>query len=263
MKFSNVVAYCKGWYAQRSDNVDLMWMDLIHCIHEDGWYVCNKRDVAQWCIYRLDEIHEKENLKQLTFSWLISSIDKNRWLYHFNRSDGKKLSLEDSIIWMFYSFIRNLDDKYFTEGVRPSNKVLPFSLQDSVLSSFSKTFEFSEMMCDRLARIEETFPDYPEQVVSDNAFDQCESSIVGKNWQDVLVLPGTDSLLDCVETTITGNELNKATLINNNEHLDLNIYEHCKFDDNKKYLVRIKTNIRHKGKEWETVEHIVKSIREA
>jgi hypothetical protein len=92
------------------------------------------------------------------------------------------------------------------------------------------------------------FPDYKEQEIEDNEFERQEAWIRGKKWQDVLVLIGSDSRLDCEEVELSGKFLKNT----NNEHykddnfLDLNIYEHTiNFDENKTYICRVKKEIEH------------------
>ena len=65
-------------------------------------------------------------------------------------------------------------------------------------------------------------------------------------WQDVIVLIGSDSLLDCEEVELSGKFLKNT----HNEHdkddsfLDLNIYEHTiNFDNKNYYKCRVKKEI--------------------
>lgn len=245
-----------------------MWMDLIHCINIDGWSVQTKQDVVNWCLNRLDEWH----LPQLSFSRLISDVQNNIWRYNVHRTDGKTLSYDDAIIWAFYSYVSVLEGKHFNEGVKPSNDVLPLGLHKAYYyPDISNEYHFAEMMCDRLSEINKMFPDYPEQKISDwNTFERIESMIEGKDkdWHNVVVLIGSDSLLDCKEIEVTGELLNNSGNItfDGDNYLELGIYEHCKFDKDKSYIVRYKEII-HDGngewdKDWIYSTYIIKSIKE-
>lgn len=262
MKFSNVVAYCKGWYAKRGD-VDTMWMDLAHCINVDGWTVFTKKDVADWCMHRIDDW--KDDITNLSYYNLIYDINDNKRRYDCHRNDGKTLSLEDAIIRTFYLYISYLDCNKFTEGVRPSTEVLPFRLNNACYNpNISNKYHFAEMMCDRLAEIERLFPDYPEQKLKEcDSFEKRESQLDGrdKHWENVLVRCGTDSLLDCKEIIVSGMKLNNPRNIKfDGEHyFDMNIYKHCKFDPIKEYIVRYHEEVNSPG-EW--INYIVKSIKE-
>ena len=265
MKFSNVVAYCKGWYAKRGD-VDTMWMDLAHCINVDGWSVFTKKDVANWCMHRIDDW--KDDIPNLSYFNLIYDINDNKRRYDWYRNDGKTLSFEDAIIWTFYSYISAMDGNKFTEGVRPSNEVLPFRLNNACYyPNISNKYHFAEMMCDRLAEIERMFPDYPEQKLKEwYSFEKRESQLAGrdKHWENVLVRCGTDSLLDCKEVVVSGKTLNNSGNIKfDGEHyFDMNIYYHCKFDPDKEYIVRYAEEIHSRGEERERIEYVIKSIKE-
>jgi hypothetical protein len=106
------------------------------------------------------------------------------------------------------------------------------------------------MHCDVIDRINESFADCKDQEIDEDEFEKTEAWIQGKNWEDVTVIIGTDSLLDCEEVKLSGNFLNNThnKRYKDDEFLDLNIYKHCiNFDDNKIYVCRIKKEIKH----WE------------
>ena len=67
MKFTNVVAYCKGWYKKRP--IKARWMDLAHCLYVDDYAVFKKEDVANWCLFYID--NENEYFKPLLGIYLF------------------------------------------------------------------------------------------------------------------------------------------------------------------------------------------------
>lgn len=256
MKFGNVALYCKGWYQHRSNSVKTMWMDMLHCINADGWSLWLKEDAVKWCMHRMDSLREDENFPNknqldLTYFWKeVNDIIKWDGLYYH-----EGLDYEDAIILHYRNIISNLESKYFNELlVKPNENVLPLNYNEAYYSdgkysiNHKPSFTFADMHCDIIAKVNEIFPDYKEQEIEDGEFERQEAWIHGKKWQDVLVLIGSDSLLDCEEVELSGKFLKNT----HNEHykddnfLDLNIYEHTiNFDDNKTYVCRVKKEIEH------------------
>ena len=256
MKFGNVALYCKGWYQPRSNSVKTMWMDMLHCINADGWSLWSKNDVVDWCMHRMDALREDENFPykyqlDLTYFWkeVNDIIRRDEWYYH------EGLDMNDAIILHYRNIISNIEGKYFNELLgKPNENVLPLFYHQAYYSdgqyrlNNEPEFTFADMHCDVIAKVNEIFPDYKEQEIEDGEFERQEAWIRGKKWQDVLVLIGSDSLLDCEEVELSGKFLKNT----NNEYykddnfLDLNIYEHTiNFDESKTYICRVKKEIEH------------------
>jgi hypothetical protein len=257
MKFGNVALYCKGWYKHRDGGVKTMWMDMLHCINADGWSLWSKEDVVEWCIHRMDSLREDENFPykhqlDLTYFWkeINDIIRRDEWYYH------EGLDMNDAIILHYRNIISNIEGKYFNELlVKPNPNVLPLNYQGAYYSdgkyrpNNEPEFTFADMHCDLIEKINEMFPNHEEQEIKDSEFEYQEAWIRGKNWQDVVVLVGSDNLNDCEEVELKGKFLKNT----HNEHykdddfLDLNIYEHTiNFDENKTYVCRVKKEI----EEW-------------
>ena len=138
--------------------------------------------------------------------------------------------------------------------VKPNPNVLPLHYGEAYYNDgkygvgHKPSFTFAEMNCDVIDKINKYFPDYKEQEIGDDEFEHQEAWIRGKKWQDVLVLIGSDSLLDCEEIILSGEFLNNT----HNKHykdddfLDLNIYEHTvNFNNESYYRCRVKKEIEH------------------
>lgn len=129
MKFSNVIAYCKNWY-QHSGDVDTMWKDFAHCIHNDGWNVYTRKDVATWCLHRIDDFVEEhpEEAKKVTPYQLFCAISRNKQIVSISTKElNRELDDSDHIIWAFRDIFAYIDGDLFTEGVIPNEKVLPLN----------------------------------------------------------------------------------------------------------------------------------------
>ena len=256
MKFGNVALYCKGWYQHRSNSVKTMWMDMLHCINADGWSLWSKEDVVEWCIHRMDALREDDNFPyksqlDLTYFWkeVNDIVRQDEWHYH------EGLDYRDAIILHYRNIISNTEGKYFNELlVKPHKEVLPLHYGEAYYSdgkyhpNHEPNFTFSEMHCDVIDRINKMFTNYKDQEIEEGEFERQEAWIRGKKWQDVLVLIGSDSLLNCEEVELSGKFLNNS----HNEYykdvyfLDLNIYDHTvNFDNNKNYVCRVKKEIEH------------------
>lgn len=256
MKFGNVALYCKGWYKHRSNGVKTMWMDMIHCVNTDGWTLWTKNDVVDWCMYRMDNMRNDpsfpyKNQLDLSYFWkeINAIIRRDKWYYH------EELDMNDAIILHYRNIISNLEGKYFNELlVKPNENVLPLHYHEAYYNdgqyrpNNEPSFTFADMHCDIVNKINAYFPNHKEQEIADNEFEKVESWIRGKKWEDVEVIIGTDSLLDCEEIEISGEILYNARSIKfkDDDYLDLNIYSHCiNFDKEKKYLCRVKKVIDH------------------
>lgn len=256
MKFGNVALYCKGWYQHRSNSIKTMWMDMLHCINADGWSLYSKGDVVEWCMHRMDNLRNDENFPHkyqldLTYFWkeVHDIIRRDECYCH------EGLDYGDAIIMHYRNIISCIEGKYFNELlVKPNPNVLPLHYASACYSdgkyrpNHEPEFTFADMHCDYVQNVNEIFPDYKEQEIKDGEFERQESYIRGKKWEDVIVLIGSDSLLDCEEVTIPGDLLNNSNNkhYNDNNFLDLNIYEHTiNFDNNKNYVCRVKKEIEH------------------
>ncbi len=256
MKFGNVALYCKGWYKHRDGSVKNMWMDMLHCINADGWSLWSKNDVIDWCMHRMDSLREDKNFPHknqldLTYFWkeVNDIIRRDEWYYH------EGLDYGDAIILHYRNIISNLESEYFNELlVKPNENVLPLTYHEAYYSdgqyrpNHEPSFTFADMHCDVIAKVNEYFPNYKEQEIADDEFEKIEAWIRGKKWEDVVVLIGTDSLLDCEEVEVSGELLcNPGNIkFKNDDYLKLNIYDHCiNFDKTKKYLCRVKKVIDH------------------
>ena len=257
MKFGNVALYCKGWYKHRDGGVKTMWMDMLHCINADGWSLWSKEDVVEWCMHRMDSLREDENFPykhqlDLTYFWkeVNDIIRRDEWYYH------EGLDMNDAIILHYRNIISNIEGKYFNELlVKPNPNVLPLNYQGAYYNdgkyrpNHEPEFTFADMHCDLTEKINEMFPNHKEQEIKDGEFEYQEAWIRGKNWQDVVVLVGSDNLNDCEEVELKGSFLNNVKNIQykNESFLDLNIYSHTKnFDNDKIYVCRVKEEI----EEW-------------
>jgi hypothetical protein len=256
MKFGNVALYCKGWYQHRSNKINTMWMDLLHCINADGWSLWSKDDVVDWCLHRMDGMREDKNFPyknqlDLTYFWkeVNDIVRRNEWYYH------EELDMKDAIILHYRNIISNLESKYFDELlVKPNPNVLPLHYSEAYYNdgkyrpNNEPDFEFADMHCDVIEKINKMFPNHKEQDIEDGEFEHQEAWIHGKKWEDVIVLSGSDNLNDCEEVILSGEFLNNT----HNKHykdddfLDLNIYEHTiNFNDKNHYRCRVKKEIEH------------------
>lgn len=261
MHFGNVAAFCKCWYEYRG-GVDKMWMDMIHCIDADGWTLETERDVALWCLHRLDELREDPlftHKHQLDLGYFFNEVFENqrraKWYYNM------ELSTDSAIIQTYRDIISNTERKCFDSGVKPNENVLPLSYHDAwyddgKYSNGPKLYP-RDMHEDVIKRIEESFGEYKEQDIEDGRFEEVEARIRHKSYKDVVVLIGTDSLLDCEEAEMTGKEIVKKHY--NDECLNLDIYSNCDdIDSEKTYVLRIA-----KKRIWdEYYEYAIKSIKE-
>ena len=256
MKFGNVALYCKGWYRHRSNKVNTMWMDMLHCINADGWSLWSKDDVVDWCLHRMDAMRNDEkfpykNQLELTYFWkeVNDILRRNEWYYN------EELDMKDAIILHYRNIISNLESKYFDELlVKPNPNVLPLHYSEAYYNdgqyhpNHEPYFKFAEMHCDVIERINNMFPNHKEQDIKDGEFEYQEAWIRGKKWEDVIVLSGSDNLNDCEEVILSGEFLNNT----HNKHykdvyfLDLNIYDHTvNFNNDSHYRCRVKKEIEH------------------
>ena len=128
MKFNNAIAYCLGFYKARGD-ADEIWKDLSHCIQVDGWMCYSKKDVADWCIGRMEDFAREfpQDAWKVSFGTIFRDMQEKKRLWeHFD--DNVPLEDIDYLIWVFRDFIRyNTKSNMFTSGVIPNNLVLPLN----------------------------------------------------------------------------------------------------------------------------------------
>ena len=250
--FGNVVAYAKNFYEHR-DNAQ--WMDMIHCIQADGWFVWSKQSVAAWCLNRMDELKEDKDFpcgNMLKFSQLLGKMEEYQNYY------GAEDQCE-AIMLYYINIIFHTDGSYFTDTLLPSEKVLPLRFLGSsfVLGKYTP----SEMHSDYIERCKKVLGNYTIQNnIGDRSFDMIEGGIRNKSYKDVLVRTGSDNLNDCKEYIMTGSEIMCGTY--DSLPLDINIYEHC--DDIKtdeKYIVRMQ-KLSHKILGYTDIEYKIRSIAE-
>lgn len=243
MKFNNVVLYCKGWYQNRQGGVRTMWMDMAHCIDADGWTVWTEHDVARWCLFRLDDLRNDplfENKSQLDLSRFMSAIYDN--IRRAKQWCNEDISLDTAIILGYHNIISDCERSCFSEGVKPNKNILPLHYQEAYYidgkynPEHKPKFYPAEMDCDYQKKVNKMFSDYKEQDIDDNRFELVEGRLKIKNINDVLVLVGTDSLLDCVELNVTGKEIISGTF--EDDILEKNIYNGAEIDPYKNYIIR-------------------------
>lgn len=271
MKFNNCAAWAKGWYKMRDKSA--WWMDLVHCIYFDGWScLLTKQDVVSWILHRFDEEPGwfRKGHSSFGFTDLITQIQKYKeyasWANEPIPDDG------DCIIMYFRSLLycKKMDD--FDEGgYKPNDFVLPFSLHeayysDGRLSDDNKpSFEFAEMHCDAVARVNKSFKNIPDQEFKyyASSFEDIEGDIRNKNWKDVITELGCEC--DC-DSFIYSYALNNREYIKyNDKHIDLNIYAHSEgFDPSHKYRIYYQTitTIHFQGTDYEytDISYKVKKI---
>jgi hypothetical protein len=243
MKLDNSVLYCKGWYKTREGGVRTMWIDLAHCIHADGWSPQTKADVANWCLHRLDELRDDELFKYKSkinlYSFFLEMNDNQRRAKDFY---NEYLDMYDLIILNYRNIISECDRDCFTERIKPSPEVLPVNLHPAFYSEYEGKYYNAEMMCDYQKKIDEYFPDAKENDLKWYVgFEWVEAFLHIDNWEDVLVITGSDNLNDCKEIYLTGSELKEGVTADGETPIDLNIYSHVKnFFDAQVYTCRVK-----------------------
>ena len=242
MKLNNVVLYCKGWYKQREGGARTMWMDMAHCIDADGWTMWTEHEVAEWCLFRLDEMRNDplfKNKRKLDFYDFIKEVQENirraNWYYN------EDISMDTAIILTYRGIVSNCDNSCFDCGVKPNSNVLPLNYaeawyDDGRYSHEPKLYP-AEMDCDYQKKVNEYFPNYNEQDIEIDRFESVEKQLNIKNINDVVVRVGTDNLIDCVELTVTGEQLKECEL-NDDYVIDRNIYYNVDIDPYKNYRIR-------------------------
>lgn len=144
MKFNNAIAYCKGFYKHRGDVYEL-WKDLSHCIQVDGYVCHSKKEVANWCIARMDDFAREfpKDAWKVSFGVIFSDMQEKKRIWE-DFGDNGPLEDIDYLIWSFIDFIRyNTDDNMFTSGVIPNNLVLPLAcgISETLWSSIVSKYE--------------------------------------------------------------------------------------------------------------------------
>lgn len=151
MKFTNVVAYCKGFYVTR-ENVNEMWKDFYHCIQVDGWNVYNKRDVAQWCMNRIEDFAREfpKEAWKVSFCKFYSEMMNNKEIAEISaRCHNEQYNLDDYdlIIWTYRDFIRYLDGDMFSDGYIPDERVLQLNKENISESIWNKITSKYKKQC--------------------------------------------------------------------------------------------------------------------
>ena len=247
MKLNHTALYCKGWYKTREGGIKTMWMDMAHCIHADGYRPQTKKDVANWCLIRLDEMRNDKKFNR------TNMID----LHHFinemisNKNTAKnlyndELDIYDLIILNYRNIIMVCDGDCFTEKVKPNPNVLPVNLQPAWYSERDCKLYSTMMMCDYMKDVERLLPDAKDELDNFYDFENVEAFIYIKNWKDVVVINGSDNLNECFEKKVTGYELKRNMFdeldqYGYNVYIDMNIYNSVTdFDDDAVYTCRFK-----------------------
>ena len=275
MKLGNVALLCKNWYKTRGYNrLNLLWMDMAHAINADGWTMRSKRDVVDWCIYRLDDMRDDPKLanykNQFKLSRLYDGINDS-----IRRASWSKIELsrEDAIIWVYRDIVANLDNSCFDGRLKPNTRVLPVNLHeawydDGRYGTKGPKLYPAEMMCDYMAKVNEIMPDAQDQDIREDEYDWVESFLKKESWKDVQIELGEDNLNDCIEVECTAFDL-KNHSISDYGYIEMGKFDNCKDlkeckDPTKKYIVRIKTVItKYDIPEWkDDVTYYLKSIRE-
>ena len=236
--FGNVVAYSKGWYKKR----DQKWMDMIHVINADGYSLRTKQDVAAWCLHRLDDYREMPDFpypNQLSISYIFGEVNK-----HIERSKlyyGRQIDQLEAIIEVYLNIVMELNVNWFTSGVKPSNDILPLYLHTPYCLKHEQKYIFAELLCEAQERVNKIFPDYEEQKIEFwNDYIYQETIISNKSFKDVVIPVGYDNLNDCIETILTGREINNGHGMFKYDVIDPVMYANCNDIENEKmYKVRL------------------------
>lgn len=271
-KFDNCAAWAKGWYQTRP-NVKAWWMDLAHCINNDGWNsIHTKTEVVNWILSRFDEDTEwwKIGCGNFGFADMYTSIRKDKYLY-YNDID---LSTEDCIILYFKRCLSVKSNNCFTGGFKPSNDVLPLMLYDAHYSDGNAIngepiYEPAEMMCDVLDRIDQMFPDLPEQKIDDTylTYEPIETMLAGAAYTDIRIPIGSDANAKFTKT-YTGKELNKAMSIpvgitdkyGDDMLADMGMFSKCVgYEPDKEYVAHMEITKDKWGCEYYTVKNITEA----
>ena len=259
MKYGHAVAWAKCWYQYRSRDISKWWMDLAHCIDQDGITVFNKADVARYCANQIDtfQVKHPDDYHMWSFSRLFDEINNIKRQYKFfSKSinpDEKELDDESAIIYVWRSLMQSLDNSYFDEWHKPDNFVLPLKMYGSCISKgIYNTIGKDEwipgdMLCDVKKRIDEAFSDATEDYVpaDEKRFNCVEERLHIDEPKDVLVRIGDDYGSDIIIKNISGHILNHPLsspfgVDDEIVYLELKNFTNCEFDNNKTYECRIK-----------------------
>lgn len=265
-KFTNCSAWAKGWYNHRP-NLSAWWMDLAHCIHADGWCGINsKKSVADWVCNILDQDGDyirKEIYHPLGF--LDFRAFKER---HY--SYGTENLSEDDYIILYFKYIL-LNQGNHSEGVRPSDEILPFQYAEAYVFedciTHKNVYVPSQMKCDILNNIQRLMPNFKEQEVSPySKFEYVESQLVGKDYTDVLVPIGSDADATLKEVVLGQQLLSASDCITiRDTDVELGIFSHSiGFNPTEKYELSIEyQQIYHDWDDMSFMEnrHIVRNIK--
>lgn len=150
MEFTNLVAYCKGFYVHRPGDVPEMWKDFAHCIAADGYICFSKEDVVRFCLNFVDRYTREfpNDAWRASFSTLYGKMTENKSIINISKRYSPlatKVDDADLLIWTFRDFVRySMDDKHFNEGVIPNAEVLPLfpdvseTLWNKITSKYSE-----------------------------------------------------------------------------------------------------------------------------
>ena len=171
--------------------------------------------------------------------------------------------MDTAIILAYKNIISNSEKSCFDSGVKPNRNVLPLNYKEAwyaegKYSNNPKLYP-CDMDCDYQEEVKEKFPYYEDQQIEDGRFEKVEGYLDIKNINDVVVIVGTDSLLDCVEINVTGKQIISGKL-NDNDTIYKNIYGHVEIDPDKKYIIRATEE---PFAYSEGCEYKIKSMREA
>lgn len=242
MKLNNVVLYCKGWYKTRDGGVRTMWMDMAHCIDADGYTMWTEHDVAEWCLFGLDDMRKDplfKNKRQLDLYDFIKKVQDN--IRCAKQLCNEDINMDTSIILTYRGIVSTCSRECFEGGVKPNRNVLPLNYHDAWYDDgrYSKEPKLypAEMDCDYQEKVNKLLSDLEDQDIEENRFETVEGYLKIKNINDVRVIVGTDSLIDCVELKVKGETIINGTL-NENDILERNIYSGAEIDSDKEYIIR-------------------------
>lgn len=279
MKFSNVVLLCKGWYKMRhnqNNGINLFWMDMAHAISVDGYTMRTKHDVADWCLFRLDDMREDPKLSNYKNQFRLKCIfdEIERYIRRFSTYNNINITQEDAIIWVFRDIVSNLDNSCFDEAVKPNKYVLPLNLREAWYDDgkYSKNPQLypAEMMCDFMETVNKYLPNAKDQNISKNSYndyDWIEGFLLKDSYKDVQIVLGEDNLNDCIEVECTALDIKNQRI--DGVFTELDKFSNCRDlkeckDPDKTFIVRVSVEITHYDnlEGLDDITYHIKSIKE-
>lgn len=267
-EFNNSAAWAKGWYKRRP-NIKAWWMDLAHCINNDGWScIYTKTAVVNWILGRFDEDTEwwRKGFSNFGFSDMYDFIHKCK--HSYNEYENLNLSTEDCIILYFKNCLFSKYYACFTGGYKPSEEVLPLIIYNEVTNSVSDMTKLTDSISYALDNIDKEFPDLTKQKTDKySSYEFIESNLKGAHYTDIQIPVGSDTKADFTKI-YTGETLNKAeanpikfTNENGDEvFLDLGLFSGCiEYDNTKNYSAHIETTKDCYGDVCYTVKNITEA----